>query len=175
MLFRSKKAYLNCPWLIFWDNSNDIYEIFHKIDLAIIDYSSIFYDMIAHGVKHFIRYIFDYEDKEKVRDFVFDYMEMTCGPVCKDFDDLLEALSNYHKVDLDHELCRIKKLFWEYEEGHSLNEIIEQAIEFQPCEESTLPTLYSFDIFDTLIARSTLQPIGVFWYVQEKVSGSLVN
>lgn len=170
-----KKAYLNCPWLIFWDNSNDIYEIFHKIDLAIIDYSSIFYDMIAHGVKHFIRYIFDYEDKEKVRDFVFDYMEMTCGPVCKDFDDLLEALSNYHKVDLDHELCRIKKLFWEYEEGHSLNEIIEQAIEFQPCEESTLPTLYSFDIFDTLIARSTLQPIGVFWYVQEKVSGSLVN
>ena len=41
------QKYKDCKNLLFWDNKNDIYEIFSKIDLAIIDYSSIFYDMLA--------------------------------------------------------------------------------------------------------------------------------
>ncbi len=169
-----KKIYADCPQFIFWDNANDIYEIFDKIDLAIIDYSSIFYDMLAKGVKYFIRYIFEYDNKDNITDFALDYMEMTCGPVCKDFDSLLKAISNYQEINLESELSRIGKLFWQYSEEYTLNDIVEKAISFQPDDERNLPTLYSFDIFDTLITRSTLQPVGVFWYVQEKVNESSV-
>lgn len=169
-----KKIYADCPQFIFWDNANDIYEIFDKIDLAIIDYSSIFYDMLARGVKHFIRYIFEYDNKDNITDFALDYMEMTCGPICKDFDSLLNAISNYQEIDLENELSRIKKLFWQYADEYTLNDIVENAISFQVDEESDPPILYSFDIFDTLIARSTLLPVGVFWYVQEKVNESSV-
>lgn len=37
-----KVQYEHCPNLLFWDNANDIYEIFEDVDAAIIDYSSIF-------------------------------------------------------------------------------------------------------------------------------------
>ena len=43
--------YANHPNILFWDNDKDIYEIFDQIDMGIIDYSSIYYDMLASGVK----------------------------------------------------------------------------------------------------------------------------
>ncbi|MBP3495887.1 MAG: CDP-glycerol glycerophosphotransferase family protein [Clostridia bacterium] len=167
-----KEIYKDSPRLIFWDNKDDMYEIFDKVELAIIDYSSIFYDLLARGVKHFIRYIFDIDNKENVRDFALDYMEHTCGPVCQSFDELIEAISNYKNVDLTSELERISKLFWEYAiENPSIDHIIDSAIDFKPLERE-LPTLYSFDIFDTLISRSVSQPAGVFYYVSDKMKAS---
>jgi len=60
-LATSDKAYLNAiknyrnnKNLLFWDNSYDIYEIFYKVDMAIVDYSSIFYDMLSSGIKKFV-------------------------------------------------------------------------------------------------------------------------
>ncbi len=170
-----KEIYKDSPRLIFWDNKDDIYEIFDKVELAIIDYSSIFYDLLARGVKHFIRYIFDIDNKENVRDFALDYMEHTCGPVCQSFDELLDAISNYKSVDLADELERINKLFWEYAiKNPSIDHIIDSAIEYKPLERE-LPTLYSFDIFDTLISRSVSQPVGVFYYVADKMKASQVK
>ncbi len=170
-----KELYFHCPQLIFWDNSNDIYEIFNKIDLAIIDYSSIFYDLLACNVKHFIRYIFEYDNKENITDFALDYMEMTCGTICTDFNDLLKAIADYPNKNYDIELKRIKKLFWEYADIYSLDSIVDRAKSFSIDDKEELPTLYSFDIFDTLIGRSTLLPIGVFWYVQDKMNESSIE
>lgn len=169
-----KKIYADCSQFIFWDNSNDIYEIFDRIDLAIVDYSSIFYDMLARGVKHFIRYIFDYDNKENVRDFALDYMEMTCGPVCMDFNSLIEAISDYQNMNLKEDRKRIRRLFWEYADTYSLDSIVDRAMSFEVDNSLELPVLYSFDIFDTLIGRSTLLPIGVFRYVQDKINESSV-
>lgn len=106
-----KKLYADCPQFLFWDNANDIYEIFDKIDLAIVDYSSIFYDLIARGVKKFIRYTFNYDNKENLRDFALDYKEHTCGTICGSFDELLNAISNYEDSDLTDEIERIKSCF----------------------------------------------------------------
>lgn len=164
-----KKLYQDCPQLIFWNNKNDIYEIFNRIDLAIIDYSSIFYDMLARGIPNFVRYIFDYDEGDCVRDFVFDYKQMTCGPVCNNFDALLGCFKSY-QIDMEKEkdkLADIKKFFWSYSDDASMEKIIHAALEFQPDESKTLPTFYSFDIFDTLIGRTTLEPQGVFRYVQQ--------
>ncbi|MBO6165601.1 MAG: CDP-glycerol glycerophosphotransferase family protein [Eubacterium sp.] len=158
--------------LMFWDNANDFYEIFPRIDVGIVDYSSIYYDMLAGGVKHFIRYFFDYEDKDKnLRDFVYDPEEMTSGTMCKSFDELLSSLEHIGDVE-DAEGDRIYDLFWKYAEPDSFEKIVEAALNFIPKKESDLPTLYSYDIFDTLIARKVLQPKGIFFQVRYKMRNS---
>lgn len=160
--------YGDCPRLMFWDNQDDIYEIFDKIDVAVIDYSSIFYDMLAGGVKHFIRYMFDIDDKNNLRDFVFDVREMTCGYDCNNFDELLETLEHYDErleVD-DQKQNEIYDLFWEYAKSAGNEEIIEAALDFEP-DPAELPTLYSFDIFDTVFRRKALKPVSIFYYIQD--------
>lgn len=166
-----KKKYSSCPNLLFWDNRNDIYEIFDQIDLAIIDYSSMFYDMLAAGVPYYIRYIFDYEDKDNLRDFVFDYKKMTFGTICNNFDELLKTLENYTDQDFK-ERDKIYKLFWEYSQDTSMEDIIEKALDFSPQTERKLPTLHSYDIFDTILRRQTTEPVGIFYHIQEKIKSN---
>ncbi len=166
-----KSRYSSCPNLMFWDNANDIYEIFGQIDTAIIDYSSMFYDMLMAGVKNFVRYMFDIDDDNNLRDFVFDVKEMTCGTMCGSFAELLNALSEKTSDRVqDEEYDRIKKLFWEYE-SNGLEEIYNKAMEHRATvgEEKIL---YSFDIFDTLVRRKCLSPVGVFAYVKQRMYGS---
>ena len=161
--------------ILFWDNSNDFYEIFPKIDVGIVDYSSIYYDMLAGGVDHFIRYFFDYEDKDKnLRDFVYDPEEMTSGVMCKNFDELLSALEHLEENE-EADKDRIYDLFWKYAEPDSLEKIIEKTLAFIPKQESDLPTLYSYDIFDTLIARKVLQPRGIFFQVRYMMRHSEIH
>lgn len=168
-----KRKYKHCNNLLFWDNKNDIYEIFDKIDLAIVDYSSIFYDMLAAGVKNFIRYIFDYDNKNNVRDFVFDYKKMTFGKVCNSFTELIDAFDNYIEKN-DENRKNIYNLFWSYTKEDSFEEIINKTLEFKP-QHRELPKLYSFDIFDTLIERKTVSPFGTFACVREMMIQSKLN
>ncbi len=165
--YNSIKAHYNdCPNLLFWDNRNDIYEIFSKIDLAIVDYSSMFYDMLAAGIPYFVRYIFDYEGGDKLRDMVFDYKEMTFGEVCNDFNQLLDVFSHYRDDAYDEERKRIYDLFWSYTKEDSFEDIINATLEFTPKRGRVFPNLYSFDIFDTLIKRKALAPVSIFYYIQ---------
>lgn len=170
---QQKRLWADCPNLLFWDNKNDIYEIFYQIDLAIVDYSSIFYDMLAHGVRRFVRYMFDIDDGDNLRDFVFDVKEMTCGKMCGSFDELIYALGAPDE-NAEEECRRIYDLFWQYADGSSMEDIIERAIRFEP-QQRTLPTLYSYDVFDTVIRRSCLSPHGVFEYVRQKMLASDVK
>lgn len=93
-------------------------------------------------------------------------MEMTYGKVCNSYTDFLNIFSVY-KDDIQ-ERDRIYKLFWSYSDEKSLERIVNRALQFKPDSTVQLPTLYSFDVFDTLIGRNTLEPQGVFRYVKEK-------
>ena len=167
-----KEHYGDCKNLLFWDNSKDFYEVFDQIDLAIVDYSSIFYDMLSAGVPNFIRYFFDYNDGS-MRESVFDYKEMTCGKICDDFDSLIETLSNY-KEDNTSKREEIEKLFWEYTTPESFDHIIDETLKYEIKDKGLRP-LYSFDIFDTLIERKSLFPISIFYYVKEKMQNSDID
>lgn len=172
--------YKNCPWLLFWDNQQDFYEIFDQIDLGIIDYSSIFYDMMAGGITHFIRYFFDYGTEDTLRDMVFDLKEMTCGTYCTSFQELLDALDTHLKETSQHsdhqkEFERINDLFWSYSDKNSMDTIIEQTLAYEPPQDLELPTLYSFDVFDTLIGRKVLRPEGIFYCVKDKMRSSEIE
>ena len=161
---QAKERYADCPWLMFWDNQNDIYEILDQIDLCIMDYSSMFTDMIVAGVKHYIRYMFDLDAEDL--NFPMDYDKVTPGRKCKTFAELLDAIENYESEDLTESLDYIHNLYWEYSTPDSMDKIVEQTISFKP-EKPQLQTLYSFDVFDTVISRKVLDPIGIFYKIQE--------
>lgn len=166
---KTKEAYQDCQWCYFWDNNEDFYEILDKVDCCIMDYSSIFTDFIAVGVKHFLRYTFDFNSIEF--DFPLDYDEATVGRKCNNFEELLAALADYEKDDIKEDIKRIGNLYWEYADENSLDRIVDYTVAFKPLEK-TFPILYSFDIFDTLISRKVLAPIGIFYYVKEKMIAS---
>lgn len=165
------EKYADSPYFLFWDNKNDIYEIFDRIDTAIIDYSSIFYDFLAGGVRNFIRYFADYGSAD-LRDNVFDYKEMTCGRICESFEQLLDALGSTEADENEEkERQRIYDLFWQYSGENSMEEIIEATLDFN-VKKKELPNLYSFDVFDTLISRKGLHPHSIFSYVKEQMKKS---
>lgn len=165
----AREAYADCPWLYFWDNRDDFYEILDKIDLCIMDFSSIFTDFLSAGVKHFIRYIFDIDPE--TLDFPMGYDEVTLGRKCKTFAELLEGLAHYREDDLTVDIQRIHELYWQYANGNDMETIVQATLDFCPKHE-TLPTLYSFDIFDTLISRKVLEPSGIFYKVREQMRRS---
>ena len=153
----------------FWDNQEDFYEIMDQMDMAIIDYSGIFSDMVAVGIKHYIRYIFDYDDYMQDGFTQGDYFDRTAGEVCYSFDELIKAIDTYDKRDDSSEFQRIHDKLWSYAGGkEDFEKTIRRVLDFQ-VEERKFPNLYSFDIFDTLFSRKVLDPIGIFYYVKEKM------
>lgn len=159
--------------IIFWDNQKDIYEIFHKIELAIVDYSSIYYDLVSAGVKNFIRYIFDFEDEKHI--MIYDYHDHTTGQICNNFNELLNAINNYSTYNDSAELDGIKEKFWSYSGSESFDMIIDQTMKFKIGNKGILPTFYSFDVFDTLLERKCLIPKGIFYKVMGNIRNSIVN
>ena len=158
--------------IICWDNKNDFYEVFDQIDVAIVDYSSIYYDMLAAGVKQFIRYVYDLDDEQK--HLKYDYLENTSGQVCKSFDDLLSAIDRIRDENFSNDnehRNKIMEKFWSYASDDSMDRIIQQVEAFK-IRDRKLPNFYSFDIFDTVFTRKVLQPKGIFFRVIEKIRKS---
>ena len=168
---RWREAHGQSRHLLFWDNAHDVYEVFGRIDLAIVDYSSILYDLLAAGVRHVIRYVFDYNDGQNaVLEPGTDYMQLSCGAVAEDFSSLLKLLGTSAEVP-EPDLERIHDHFWSYSTPDTFERLVEAALAFTP-GKGKLPTLYSFDIFDTLIARNVVEPRGVFYYVRDRIEDS---
>lgn len=153
----------------FWDNRDDFYEIMHMMDLAIVDYSGIISDMIAMGIKHYIRYIFDYEEYMSTVSIHDNYLEKTTGKKCFSFEELLSAMSDFESRDESAEIARLNEELWSYSKGsEDFERIIQTAMEFEVCKRE-FPILYSFDIFDTVLSRKVLEPKGIFYLIMEKL------
>ncbi|WP_022888332.1 CDP-glycerol glycerophosphotransferase family protein [Agromyces italicus] len=164
-----KEKYADQQRLLFWDNRDDVYEIFEDIDLTIVDYSSIHYDLIAAGANRFIRYAFDHEDPTALEPEL-DYFSLSCGTVVTDFDALLSALGGDNRVEPD-ELARLSEIFWAYSTPDTFETLVERALTYE-LTDVALPTLYSFDIFDTVIHRTSVAPVSIFHLVRERAEAS---
>ena len=172
---RLRERHADEPHLMFWDNDEDVYEVFHKVDIAIVDYSSILYDLLAAGVTEVIRYVFDFDFEaaaaggsgNAVIEPGVDYLGLSCGAIAKDFDELLTRLGEDCTVPAA-ELTQINDHFWSYSDDATLERIVDRALEFEPTHEP-LPTFYSFDVFDTVIARRAVEPDGVFFRVRHRI------
>lgn len=167
-----QKKFSNSENILFWDDKFDIYEIFNLIDAAIVDYSSIFYDLLEAGVKKFVRYIPDYEDYIQSQDFTKDYFQYTDGKIVETFKDLISTLEN-EIPEIQNELFLID-YFFGYSKSADIASLIQHvdAINIQP---NVYPELHSFDVFDTLIRRSTLAPYSIFAFMQKQILSSEHN
>lgn len=157
------------PNIMFWDPKYDIYEIFNQIDCAIVDYSSIFYDLLESGVQQFIRYIPDYDEYVSDSELIADYFEYTDGDIVKTFDEMLESMNS--KGSGAEKQKQLLDYFFKFDQGWSVEQLISDVAQ-KTTREVKLPKLLSFDIFDTLIRRDTLEPVSIFYHVQQQLIAS---
>ncbi|MFD6054814.1 CDP-glycerol glycerophosphotransferase family protein [Agromyces sp. NPDC060279] len=162
-----ERRYGQHPRLLFWDNAHDVYEVFDQIDTAIVDYSSIHYDLIAAGVTSFIRYVYDL-DAPTALEPGLDYLELSRGTIATDFPALLTALSGDNRV-AEPELDELRERFWSYDDDASIERIIEHALQYV-VRDVELPTLYSFDVFDTVMHRRAVRPVSIFLAVRREIA-----
>ena len=167
------EEYKNDDHFLFIENTDDIYEYFEYIDYTIIDYSSIFYDLMAAGSGKFIRYIPDIEEYTTYQPNMIDYQDKTYGPIVKDFEDLLKMIKKNNESEFkdENKYTKLMDYFFNYStfDSESIEKMISEVANFQPNEQINLRELHSFDIFDTLIDRNTTRPIGIFSKIQEEI------
>lgn len=167
------KKYKDSKHILFWDDDYDIYEIFRVIDVAIVDYSSIFYDLLDAGVEKFIRYVPDLESYQKDLELIGDYMDLTEGEIIKNYADLLELLNHSNIPSIsDMRKSYLQEFFFGFvEKENAMSKLIVAVDNCTICSDK-LKELHSFDIFDTLIRRSTLKPLSIFDYVRDRAKAS---
>lgn len=161
-----KRRYASHPRLLFWDNALDVYEVFDQVDTAIVDYSSIHYDLVAAGVRSYIRYAYDLGEPGTLEPG-FDYLELSRGTLARSFEELLVALEGDNTVP-ETDLDALRAQFWSYDDDASLDRIVEHALAFQ-VRDIPLPTLHSFDIFDTVLHRRGVTPASIFHAVRREI------
>ena len=170
---RAQKRFKGQPYFLFWDNRDDIYEVFHRFDLLIYDYSSIFSDFLLGGVKHFIRYIYDSSDMLRAASVNSEeeYYDYTLGRICKTESELIDALPAAFEEEFSADRDRVMHRLWEYASEDDFEKTIRFAMDFEVGHQE-YPTLYSFDIFDTVFSREGLDPVSIFYAVKEKIRES---
>lgn len=170
VFLKMQQRYSSEPRLLFWDPADDVYEMLSKIDIGIVDYSSIHYDMLASGVRRFIRYAFDLDEfEENVRPGL-SYEELSCGTMATSFEELLGALRQVEPAP-QPTVDRLLETFWGYAGPGDLDAIVDRAAAFEH-RDVPLKTLYSFDVFDTVIHRRGVEPQSVFRYVAQRIATS---
>ena len=102
----------------------DVRNAIRMAEIVITDYSSLYVDALYIS-KRCISFAYDYEHYlQKQRGFFFDFKKVFPGPICKDFDALLQALEETKKTLCEKEQAKItslQKLFFKYlDEGNAL-------------------------------------------------------
>ncbi|MEE6031641.1 CDP-glycerol glycerophosphotransferase family protein [Avibacterium paragallinarum] len=167
------EKYRNSNHILFWNDDYDIYEAFYAIDVAIIDYSSIFYDLLDAGVEKFIRYVPDLDSYQQDLELIGDYMDLTEGVIIKNYQSLLQLLNNSNIPTIsDERKAYLQKYFFSFVEKDNAMPKLIAAVDNHSLNPVPLKELHSFDIFDTLIRRSTLKPFSIFDYVRDRAKAS---
>lgn len=95
-------------------------------DICITDYSSLIFEY-SLLLRPMIFYAYDLDDYNGWRGFYYDYSEMTPGPVCRNMDQLTEAIREVSsRVDTD-KLEAFRDKFMRSCDGHA-TERIEKAV-----------------------------------------------
>lgn len=171
-----EEKYKNNKHIIFWNDDYDIYESFNSIDVAIVDYSSIFYDLLDAGIEKFIRYIPDLETYQQDLKLIGDYMDLTDGTIVENFPSLIEHL-NHSLIKPISETRKnyLNNYFFGFIKQDDAMENLIAAVDTCCLQPKNLKELHSFDIFDTLICRSTLKPFSIFDYVRDRAKESNID
>jgi CDP-glycerol glycerophosphotransferase (TagB/SpsB family) len=100
------------------DINKDIYSVINSYDILITDYSGIYFDFLL-SEKPIIFAPFDIEDYQKNdRGFYYNYDEITAGPKCYNWNEVLKWIENFSKDPslYSNERKKAKNMFHLYQD-----------------------------------------------------------
>lgn len=123
--FRSKFSNIIIP-----DNEeslSDVYSFIYSCDMLITDYSSIYFDYL-YADSPILFYTYDYDKYINETGLYYNYEDVTPGPKCKTWDEIIEEISKQIKKDewKDNRL-ECMRLFNDYSDGENCRRIWENT------------------------------------------------
>jgi len=105
----------------------DVYEFLPACDLMITDYSGIMFSYLASG-KPIIYFPYDIDQYRKGNmGFYYDYEDITYGPICKNWDEVIEHMATITAEDYAQQRERMRERFCPYHDGEICCRIFEQV------------------------------------------------
>ena len=101
-------------------NEEDLYTLFTVSDCLISDYSSILFDYSLLN-KKMIAYIDDIDEYDKTIGLNVDLRKDFCGPICKDEEELANAIKSENK---DQRIKSFQKKYMYYTDGKNTTRVI---------------------------------------------------
>jgi CDP-glycerol glycerophosphotransferase len=118
--------------IIFLDEI-DVSDILPTTDILITDYSSVYFDFLLTD-KPIIFAPFDYEKYIiKDRELYYNYDEVTPGPKCQDWDEVLNWMLKF-KENLEPykiERATVKNMFHNYQDANSCERVFNEIIKLE--------------------------------------------
>ena len=124
------QSYSNVKIVLDSDIQQDVYSIMNDFDILLTDYSSIFFDFLLAD-RSIIFAPFDYEKYiTQDREFYYDYDEVTPGPKCKNWDEVLEWIIKFKENPelYKEEREAVKNRFHKYQDGRSCERVYNEII-----------------------------------------------
>ncbi|OQJ72326.1 hypothetical protein BMS77_04395 [Leuconostoc pseudomesenteroides] len=128
--------------------NESVYDYVPSIDYAIVDYSSIFYDLMYMGMDKFIRYIPDYDSYSKFQpEFKKHYFQDTYGPIVKNVDQICQLIMqpNFGKFIDETKKRYIKEKYFNKQSVDAAQAIIDVASKLTVDQATVTKGLYSFN------------------------------
>lgn len=98
----------------------DPYTLLKDVDLLITDYSSVYFDFLLTK-KPIILAPFDIVAYQAMRPFYFDYYDQIEGCICRNWDEIIEAIKQRKYFEPSEETCR---KFNKYQDGDNCKRIL---------------------------------------------------
>ena len=124
-----------------FDQSGDIAELYLVSDALITDYSSVMFDYSILGRP---MYFFAYDlDKyaNTLRGFYFDYEEEMPGPIVKTTDDLITAITDHDPAVYDLRYQKFREKYNPFDDGRACTHIFSLMRKLVPTHANTLLNL----------------------------------
>lgn len=107
------------------DIEQDIYNIINDFDLLITDYSSIYFDFLLSD-RPIVFAPFDYEEYlSKDRELYYDYNEVTPGPKCENWNEVMKWIEKFQENPTLYSKERkiVRDRFHKYQDGKSCERV----------------------------------------------------
>lgn len=130
---KTPRTYRNIVFLTDEMIEQDIYSFLPKVDLLITDYSSVYFDFLLAD-RPIIFAPFDFEDYlAKDRELYYDYDEVTPGPKCRDWNEVVHWIRRF--ID-DPTLYRaereaLRNRFHQYQDGRNCERVVKTVFALQ--------------------------------------------
>ncbi|MCU0822471.1 MAG: CDP-glycerol glycerophosphotransferase family protein [Spirochaetes bacterium] len=121
------QKFSNYPNILLYNAQSDIYPFLHMADFMVTDYSSIYLDyVLLNRPIIFFAYDFDIYTGEKKQTNAGDYLKLTPGPICHDYDEFENEMYKHiaeNQDDYIDERKRVKDFIYDIQDGRSCERI----------------------------------------------------